>query len=173
MTRRHRVLIGVLMAMLILTALWSYQYMLTRRDAALAAAEDLREGLSMMRQIEQMSRRPALASDHERLLTETTGLITTAATAAGIAPDSLVRFTPEAPRRIGESVYKEKPTQVWLQAVTLRQLVDLASAEALREAGLNVESIRVTAPPDGREGDQWNVDLVLSYLVYDPPKAGK
>ena len=100
-------------------------------------------------------------------------MIEQAARGASIAAKSLVRITPTAAQRIGESVYKEKPTQVWLQAVTLRQLVDLASAEALREAGLNVESIRVTAPPDGREGDQWNVDLVLSYLVYDPPKAGK
>lgn len=173
MTRRRLILLTILGALLALTVAWSYQYMVTQKEAALAARNDLAEGLGILGRIEQISRQPTLATDREKLTTETTTLIETAAQAAQILPASLKRISPEAPRRVGDTVYKEKPTRVMLQSVSLRQLAGLAAAAPLEQAGLNVESIRLTAGREADAADLWDAELVLTYLVYDPPQAGK
>lgn len=174
MTRRMLIMLAVLGAMLVLTAGWTYQYMMAGRSSAVAASDELADGLSMMAQIDQISRQPRLAADREKLSTETTSLIEAAAEAAGIDKGaSLRRFSYPAPRRLGNSAYKEMSTQVQLQSVSMKQLVDLASAPSLQEAVLNVESIRISAPRESDDADNWNAELVLTYLVYDPLPAGK
>ncbi|MFB3891186.1 MAG: hypothetical protein ACE15C_04090 [Phycisphaerae bacterium] len=173
MKRRKLILMAALGVTLLLTAVWSYQYMSGRREAAAAAQRDLADGRRMMGQIELASRMPAMAADRERLATETTSLIEQAARTAGIAPGSLRRISPEAPRRVGETVYKEKPTQVQLQAVSLKELVAFALAISGPQAGLNVDSMRLGIPREAGADGRWTAELVLTYLIYDPPQIGR
>ena len=173
MKRQTKIILIVLAVVLVLTTAWSYQYILTRQEAAVAADKNLHDGLLMMDQIVRLGRNPSTETEQEKLAAETTSLITTAAQDAGISPGSIKSFSHESAKRLGDTVYKEKPTRVFLQSITLRQLTDLAAATSLQEAGLNVESIRLSAPPETEAADRWNVELVLTYLVYDPPQTGK
>ena len=173
MTRRMVVLRVVLACLLGVTALWSYRHMARQKRLARAAAADLAECSRIAVAIGRTRRRPAMASDHERLAAETTTLIERSARSAGIAGHRLVRIAPQAPRRLGETVYREKPTRVLLKNIALRQLVVLIHSLMSADRGLNVRAIRVTAPRADDTGDRWNAEFVATYLIYDPPRLGR
>jgi len=178
MNARRRILAVCLAAALIAAALQAYGFMADRREAAIKARADMERCGRIAAIIEALRARPAVACEAERLAAETTGLTERAARSAGIAPGSLVRITPAPPRRVGESVYKEKPTQVLLKNVTLRQLVTMVHALGEADAGLQANSIRLTSPgrdddglplTRGVKGGLWTAEVVLTYLIYDPP----
>jgi hypothetical protein len=166
MNRRRTILLTVVGTLLALGAALSYQYMVGQESAAQTAAANLAEGLRLMGQIEALSHQPMLAADRERQERETVGLVEDAAKSVGIKPK---RFAHQGARRLGDTVYKEKPMQVLLQGITLRQLVDLELAVSQADAGLNLESIRLSIPREGDANDLWTAEVVLSYLIYDPP----
>jgi hypothetical protein len=179
MKRRTLILLAALAVTLLATVAWSFQYMSDRRDAADAAERDLADGLRMMGQIEQASRLPAMAADRERLANETTSLIEAAAKSAGMATGgapggtavgTLRRISHEPPRQVGQTAYKEKPAQVQLQMVTLKELVTFALAVSGPQAGLNIDSLRLGVPREAEAGDRWSAELVLTYLIYDAPQ---
>ncbi len=170
MRRGIRSLLSVLGVILVLTAAWAYRYMGLRREAAIAAQLDLAECVRMGRQIEQFGRRPTLAAEYEQFATETISLIENAAKAAGISAESISRITPEPPRRIDDTIYKEKPTQVLLRRITLKQLTALTHGLLNVETGLRAKSIRLSAPRNEAD-DRWTAELVLTYLIYDPPRV--
>lgn len=170
MTRRSTILLGILAGLLVLTAWWSYRYMASRRRIAATAQADLADCLRIAGQIERLRRRPTLAAHRERLASETTGLIEEAARSAGIPADSLSRISPGRPRRVDDTAYQEKPTRVLLRKVTRRQLVVLMHRLLSAGAGLHAKSIRLSAPRHDDSGDRWTVELVLTDLIYDPPR---
>jgi hypothetical protein len=169
MKRRRAILIAGLIVLLWVLAGLSYGYMSAQRSDAQAATLDLTEGIRLMDQAQTLARRPALALEREKLACETTSLIEAAARSVGISPGSVRRFSYDGARRLGDTVFKEKATQVLLQPVTLRQLVDLAIAISTADAGLNVETIRLSIPREGGGRDLWTAEVVLTYLIYDPP----
>ena len=169
MKRRTAILIAGLFLLLWVLAGLSYGYMVAQRSDARAASQGLTEGMWLMEQAQTLARRPALAVEREKLACETTSLIEAAARSVGISPGSLRRFSHDGARRLGDTVFKEKATQVLLQPVTLRQLVDLAIAIANADAGLNVQTIRLSVPREGGGRDLWTAEVVLTYLIYDPP----
>ncbi len=171
MRRRSVIFFVVLAALLVGLVVWSHRFMAAQRSAAFAAREDARRCRQIATKIETLRRRPAMAADQERLSAETTGLTEQAARAAGITADKLARITPAPPRRLGETVYKEKPTQVLLKNVTLKQLVGMIHSLAGGQRGLHLKSIRLTAPRADDCGETWNAELVLTYLIYDPPSS--
>jgi hypothetical protein len=171
MNRRLAILTGAAAVLLAGAALWAYGEMSSRRAQASAAQADLADCGRMAQRIRDLRDRPARAAEHEHLAAETTGLVEEAARSAGIAPESLFRIVPEAPRRIGDSAYKEKPTQVLLQKVTVRQLVQLMHRLLSTDVGLRAHSIRLTAPRQETGGETWTAELVLTYLIYDPPRV--
>ncbi len=173
MKRKRIVLVAATAAALVIATLWAWQFMLASQEAARSAAGDLAEGVALLAQIEQFSRQPMLAADREKMETETHGLIEAAARSAGIPQDCLLRISGMPLRRLGDTAYKERPTQVLLKSVTLGQLVEMASSPTLQQAALNVEAIRLTAGQDANTSDRWSAELDLTYLVYDPPQAGK
>jgi len=163
----------VLVGSLYLTIFWSYGYMADRRAAAIVARADLEDSLRDGARIDAIRNRPALAADRERLVSETTALIERAAGAAGIPPDQLVRITPEPPQRLGDSVYKEKPTQVTLKSVSLQQLVTLTHHLVSPSQGLHAKSLRITSLGTEGAAASWAADLVVTYLIYEPPHSRK
>ena len=174
MTRRTIALIAVLgMLLPACMALWSYGQMAQSRSGAVEARADLADCLQMGAEIERCRRRPTLASDHERLADETTGLIELAAKSAGVSSGSLVRIIPQQPRRIADTIYKEKPTLVLLKSVSLRQVTALVHQLVSDENGLRAKSIRINAPRPEDTGDRWTAEIVLTYMIYDPPEKSK
>lgn len=172
MKRRTTILLIAMGALLVLTAAMSYEYMLGQQSAAIAAQSDLTEGLRIMEQIKVISQRPTLAGERARLEGETYGMIESAAKTAGI--EATVRLmTSEKPRQVGDTVYKVQPTQVILPPVTLKQLVTMATELSKPDIGLNVESIRLSVPREAESGDLWTAEMVLTYLIYEPPNTGK
>jgi len=173
MTRRLVILVAALGGLLAVSAAWSYAYMVSERNAALTAEADRDDCLRMARRGRELSTRPTLATERERLASEITGLIEKAAQTAGLTPESLSRITPEPPRRLGDTAYKEKPTQVFLKRVTLMQVVTLVHSLLEADAGLHANSIRLTVPREDEAAGHWNAELVLTYLIYDPPRPEK
>jgi hypothetical protein len=104
---------------------------------------------------------------------EITQMIDAASQKAKIAPAKLVRITPNPPRRVGESVYKEKPTQILLKEVTLSQVVEMLYDLSQGENPLIPKSIRLTTPRNQDTGNLWDGEIVLTYLIYDPPETKK
>ena len=173
MKRSRLVLVVTLVALLTATAAWSYGLMVSGQGEAAAAEADLVECQRLAGEIRQSSARPALAAERERLASEITGLVERAAQAAGITPDSLGRIAPEPPRRLGDSVYREKPTQVLLRKVTLRQVVTFVHSLLSSDPGLRAPSIRLTAPHEGEAADRWAAEVAVTYLIYDPSRTDK
>jgi len=166
-----RALVSVVIVLLAALVVTSYGYMARWRARPLAALAELNECLRLDPRIESYSRRPALASDHEKISDETTSAIEEAVRSAGILPKNLVRITPESPQRINESVYKEKPTRVLLKGVTLKQAVEMLHGIASSGQGLYPKSLRLSAPRRDDTGDLWTVEVVVAYLIYEPLRA--
>jgi len=169
--RRQTLLISVLAALLVVVVLWAYDGMTAQRAAARSAAGDLVSVREMASRITAYTQMPTVASDHERLAAQTTGLIESAARDARIDPSCLDRIMPEPPRRLGDSAYKEKPTHVLLKNVTLRQLTTLIHSVTAGPHGLAARSIRISAPRPEDTGPLWTAEVALTYLIYDPPKT--
>jgi hypothetical protein len=166
------VLGGVLFLLICVAEVWAYAYMSGRRNDAIAAGKDLRDCAKMAAEIERVSRQPALAAEREQLAAETSGAIESAAKAAGIDPKRLVRITPGAPQRIGDTVYKEKPTHVLLKDVTLKELVAMLHGIASSPQCLNPRSLRLAATQREDTGALWTAEVVVSYLIYEPIRTG-
>lgn len=173
-TKRQSVVLAALAGAAVLAGLLvSYEFMTAQCLAAQNARDSLAEARSVADQIRAIRGRPATVAEHERLTGEMTTLIESASRTATIPPASLRRITPETPRRVGDTVYKLKPTQILLQPVSLKQLVLLSTALREQDPGLNIETMRLSVPRELENGDLWTAELVLTYLIYDPPQAGK
>jgi len=170
MNRRKAILLLVLIALLAAAALWSHGRMASARAAADRAADDAALCRNLADQIDACRRRPSMAVETETLEGETTGLIERAAKQALIDPTSLIRITPEPPRRLADTVYKEKPTQVTLENVTLLQVGVLMHTLACGQQKLTTSALRLAAPRAEDTGPHWKAELTLTYLIYDPPR---
>ena len=140
-------------------------------EAAVYEWRNLQQCKQLAARIQKLRSRPAVASEHERVSEETTSLIEKAARSAGIQSKSLMRITPGSARKIQDTTYREEPTQTTLKNITLKQLVGMLYALTVNETALHPKSIRLTSPSTKDTGDLWNVELVLTYLIYDLPKT--
>lgn len=170
MNRRITIWLGVLVTLLAIIGAWSYGQLAEARRAGAAAAGDLEACRSLAGHIRRYRQQPARAAEFERASTETTAPIEQAAREAELRDGQLERITPKPPRRLGDSVYKEKPTEVQLRDVSLKQVYDLLSRLTAPQVGLSVRSIRLTAPRPEDTEDRWNCEVELTYLIFDPPQ---
>jgi len=170
---RHTIQLLILAGLLAISALWSYRKMSSQQRAARLAAGDLAECRRAADQIEALRRRPALAQQNQRESAETIGLIEKSVKAAGLTEAMLVRTVPEQPLRLGDTVYLEKPTRVQLKNVSLVQFVEMLHRILTDKNRLHAKAMRISAPSAEDAGALWNVELVLTYLIYEPPKAQK
>jgi hypothetical protein len=168
MNRRKVILLGVLLALLIVTAAWSLSTMIESRDGAQAATLDLKECQRLAGRITLLGQQPTLASDRERQGAEINGPVEKAAQAAGIPADRLIRIVPEPAQRIGDGAYKEKPTRVFLKNVAPRSIATMVQKLTEGDGGLTLSSMRLTAPSRDATENLWTAELVFTYLVYEP-----
>jgi hypothetical protein len=168
--RRPFILWAVLPALLWAAAGWSALRLSEAKDLAAAAREDRVACRRLAEDIKRLRSGPALATDQQDVADETVRLIESAAASAGIATDRIVSITPGPPQRLGDTVYKEKPTHVMLLDVPLKPLVEMTYRLISGPPALRARALRLSAPRPGDTGDAWNVEMELSYLLYDPPE---
>jgi hypothetical protein len=171
----------IVLAMLLLT-FWSYSFAADGKRAAVIADGDLAACQTMAPQIRSLRNTPLMAQAQALQQPDLNQRIERAATAAGFGPGSIDRISPDEPRRLPDSVYKEVPVQVPVRGVTLRQLAlflhrltqdPAASGEANtgKQGGsgtLRVHAIRLVAPRGEETGDRWRAEITLTYLIYAP-----
>ena len=169
-TRQNRLVLAATAAGLVLAMLWGSRRQSDSRDAALAAAAELAQCQTLAGRIESLRRRPAVADVREARATDVSRRVEQAAREAEFTDGSLERIEPEPPRRVGDTAYKEVPTQLRLRRVTLRQVFAFLHAVGNDAGGppLRVRSVRLSAPRGEEATDLWAVEATLVYLVYDP-----
>jgi hypothetical protein len=173
MRRRKTMLLAALLAMLSAAAGMAWSSLAEAKRMALGALADTADVARCAEQIESCRRRPALASDHQRLDFEVASIVERAAVAAGVDKKRVARVAGETPQRFLDTVYKEKPTQVFLRDVTLRQVTDLAHGILAEGSGLHIKNLQIRASGAEDAGDLWSAELMLTYLIYDPQQVEK
>ncbi|MBI1368397.1 MAG: hypothetical protein GC162_07050 [Planctomycetes bacterium] len=166
--RRHTVMAAGLFAALLSVGAMIYGHMAEARAAAVTAMSDAKACEELASEIRSLRERPSLAKSQELAHQELTQRIEAAAQSAGIGVQSLIRITPEPARRVTQTAYERKPTQVVLRDVKLPQLVAFLEQIGAEDAGPQVTRLRLDAPAEQDGGDQWGAELTLTYLIYSP-----
>jgi len=168
-SRREVVMLGVLTALLAVAALWAWGRCAAARADCGSAGTELAECRRLADRIEHLRHRPNRAGAETLQLSVLTRRIEQAAAAAGIASGRIERIWPDQPRRVGETVYREMPTRVVVKGIDTRQLATFLHALAGTTPGLWTRSLRLRTPRGQEDGPTWDVEAVVSYLIYDPP----
>ena len=173
MTRRLAILLALLTLLLSGLAGWTYDGLRNARTRAAKARDDLVVCRRLAEEIERFRAGPTLATDGEEVASEVTGLVERAAKAAKLRQSGLVRIMPGPAQRVGDTVYKEEPTTAILERVRLGRTVALMHHLVSGRPPLDVRSIRLTATRPQQSTDAWDGEIVVTYLVYEPPKTNK
>jgi len=172
---RTQLLIGLVLLSGIAAA-FAYMRMERRRDAALAAERDLQ---IVHRDLAEMQ--TAGGGPHVVLgkfdPQELSRRLNTAAAVAGI-PDKLKDVDPNnAPVRLGNSDYSERPVILRFEGVTLEQLTRFLHELAANDPGSRAKSVELS-PPEGSTpaaagagGELWTADVAIAYLNYAPKET--
>lgn len=169
-TRRQMLLLILLAVLLGALGFWAYGRFDSARSAAITAWQDAQACDQLAQRIAQARHKPDLAGADEIETSVLVKQLEAAAKKANLPSAAIVRVWPEPARRLGDSVYKEKTTQIVLRNVTLQQATGLLSGVSLGSRNLYTKSLRITAPRDSSSGSNtWAVEAVIAYLVYSPP----
>lgn len=168
---RMRVWLICLLVLLGILALAASARKQAAKDRAVQAQADVAAVAGVLQEIDRLKNRPSLAGAQEIQLSELARQIEQSAVAAGVLQANIIRIYPDPDRRLGESPYVEKPTQLMVKNVTMQQATTLCLTLKQKIPGLWVKSLRLSAPRGGEGGDDWSVESVLSYLVYAPNAA--
>lgn len=169
--KRQRILVSVLVGLLCVTAYWNHGRLRQSQAAVMSGRESLQDCRDAAQTIRMLRRRPAMAGSQEMQLTEITRRIEQAVQTAGASANDIMLIRSQPPRRVEDTVYKEKPTQVTLRQVTLQEVVRFLHELTGDDSGLRAGNLRLTAPRDQQTGDTWSVEVTLTYLIY-APQAG-
>ena len=166
--RREISMLAVLVAALLALASWSYGRMAAHRAAAADAAVALAECQSHQAHIESLRHKPTRVRSQEMQVRELAARLEVAIQQAGLPLDSLIWIRPDGVRRVGDSAYKEQPTQVLLHGLSIEHLVAFLSELSDDDAPPRIAHLRLTTPHGQDEGTRWNIECILSYLIYAP-----
>jgi Tfp pilus assembly protein PilF len=162
----------LLLAAIILcgTTFWGYLSLTDAQDSADAAAIDAAAARRSAARIESL-RGPAAGGSRE---SSGDGIaigtqIARAAEAAGIDGEPGIHTQP--PRKVGNSPYEERPTQVVFQRLTMRQVVTFLSTITTDVPGLRVTELRLSGGRESDPADRWEVDATLSSFTLAAPAA--
>lgn len=124
---------------------------------------------------------PQLVSDREMELTHLARLIERSADQAKVPRQALDRIWPQPPRRIGDTVYQRKATQLVIRDITLPQVIRFLHGLAVGDSPLRIDSLRLSAPRNssathsaGRQTNSspsretWTLEATVSHLLYKP-----
>lgn len=164
---------GPHIALFVMITLSFAAYLALHRVASQARAD---YGLSARRtaqaqrdvsEIRRLRAAPQLAIERLRPNDELLTQIQLAAQFARIRSDQWIRNEPRGAIRQRTSNYMRLQTQVSLQHITLRQLVQFCHRMTVDDPALHVDSLRCKAS-SGSQSAVWDVELVIGYLIYAP-----
>jgi hypothetical protein len=168
--KRQAILVGVMMAMLAIAAVWSLGRMFEQRRSARRAATDLAAVTAMAQRMKGLRDQPAVASAQDMGVRELGTRIDEASGKAGLPRNALRSVDPRSARPVGDTPYLQKPTTLELQGVSLTQLASFLY-HLTSEPGLVVRDLRIRSPRRDDVGSQWNAEATLTYLIYSPQRA--
>jgi hypothetical protein len=162
---------AVLLGLLVAAVGGSYLRMRSSRLSAADAARSVQLCRELVVRIEQLQVGPRRAGLQSRSETELSRKIESAAKAAGLPRNYIVRIDPGEPRRVADSDYKDQSTDVELRPVTLKQLVAFLDA-ITSDTGIQVNFVWLTAPtpetPTTHATEPWNAQMTLTNLIFTP-----
>jgi hypothetical protein len=168
---KNQFMLGTIVLVLLLMVGWSYLHLSQSRDAAMAAAEDLTNCRTLVKQIVELRRRPSIAGTQELAVADLSRRIEQAALTARFPQENIERIDPEPARRVGESNYRQLPTLIRLRHVTLQQIFTFLHTLASDDSNaLQLQQIRLSAPRGEETSDRWTIESTLAYTIYSPQK---
>ncbi|MFP4139700.1 MAG: hypothetical protein ACOCZU_06160 [Planctomycetota bacterium] len=168
--KRQRILVGIMLAMLAVAALWSLSYLFEQRADAERAAGELSACRVLARRMTALRDKPAVASAKDVGVRELGTRIDAASAKARLGRQALRSVDPGSPRAMDDTPYLLKPTTLELQGVTLPQLTSFLY-HLTSEPGLVVRDLRIRNPRRDSEGADWNAEATLTWLIYSPQRA--
>lgn len=169
---RGSVWFAILWCVLIGMVIAGFWLMQSSRKRLFDAQTQMQECESIVADIKSLQSRrgfAALGIDSPRTIT---ARAEEARAKANLSPTALVRIEPQSAIRLRDSEYRLRPTRLELRRVSLEQVVSFTHAMIDEAQGTTVRDIRLTAS-DGsgngaKEVDVWNVEVVLTQLIFSP-----
>jgi len=174
---------GSLIVAAALFAAVSYWQLLAAQTEAQISSRLLSESHGYAQQIEQGRSSPAVVSDQAMELTLLAHLIERAADEAGVNRQALDRIWPQPPRRVGDSPYLRKATQLVVRDVTMAQGIGFLHRLTTGDSPMNLDALRLSAPRAStsaaggslsasrrrsQEPETWTLEATVSQLIYHP-----
>jgi len=165
--KRQMMLLGVMLAMGAIAVVWQVNWMRQQREQARYAAEDLFACQKIAESIASLREQPAVASEKDMGVQALGRRIETASRQAHLSGSFLEGVFPQSPRRLGDTPYVTKPTELRLRGVAFRPLL-IFLYHLTDESGLDVRAIRLSSPRGDAADDVWDTEVTLSYMIYSP-----
>ncbi len=166
--KRQAVLVGIMLVLLAAAAVWSYGWMRDQRQGARLAREELIECRRLVREIEALKAKPAMASAEAMGIQKLGRRIESASRQANFEGAPLEGVFPQSARRVADSPYLRKPTALALRGVTFRQFVTFVY-HLTDQSGLSVRDLRLRTPHGDGPRHLWDAEATVTYLIYEPP----
>jgi hypothetical protein len=160
---------AVIAAAVLLGGLWAANYLIDAKAEAQQAASDLDACRAIANRIGTLKASGASVAGGglDQAVLQRRG--EEALQSIGLPANHLVQVAPDLPRTVGQTAYKEVPTNLILRDMTLRQVVGFLLAITGDGSPLQTRALRFSGAHDAGGGDvQWTAELTLAYLVYQP-----
>jgi hypothetical protein len=162
---------AVILAAVLMAGLWSAGRLVDARESAEMAASDLESCRAMAARIGTMKAGSDAANNGQLDQAALQRKSEEALQSIGLPPSHLVKVAPEAPRTVGQTAYREVPTNLVLRDMTLRQTVGFLLAMTGDGSPLQTRALRLSGANDPAGPDpHWSVEITLAYLMYQPAK---
>lgn len=166
--RRELMLLGMTLAALLTTTIWSYGKLNGAHRRAMEDGVAYRQSEALAVQIATLRDQPTLADNNALQIEDMTRRIADAVDSASLDQNRLIAIEHQQARRIGRSAYLEEPTRLTFRDVTLRQTLTMLDELTRRDSRLRVTYLRLAAPRQDSATDTWTVDATVTYLIYEP-----
>ena len=170
--KRRSVLVGAVACLLLALPVLALLELQSARASAEIAADNARACHQIGQKIQRLQQEPARAGTEARATTELAKGVEEAAQFAQLTEQNVLRVTPQPPRRVGDTAYKEQPTHVQVHGASLLQLTRMLHF-LTEQSKLNVSSLRLSAPrqataPVSAAAERWDAEVTLTYLYFEP-----
>ena len=140
------------------------------------ASEQLEDAQQFAGQIKHHRQTPRRITDQEIEVTYLARLIERAADQARVPRQSLDRIWPQPPRRISDTPYQRKATQLFVREITLAQAIGFLHGLTSSDLPLSIDAVRLSAPRNPPTvhsmatdmPELWTLETTVSHLLYQP-----
>ncbi len=178
---KRRIAVWLLLGLLVGTAwVWTLRQQAQRQYEA--AAQQLTASRELAAHIQQARDQPTLAAEAQLAPSELAQRLAHTAAESGIAAEAIARVWPQPERRLGDSPYTTKPTEIHLNGITLAQTLELLTRlenDTTLSPPMDVTALRIVAPRIASNNtldnapETWSVDATLSQTLYRPIESNR